>query len=136
MAYEVFERTSVRVEEPTLSLVPDGRIVLNAAAARILAAAGVKSVLLLWDQSNNRVGIKAAPKRDRNAYAVSFSRDGHSASLRAKLFFSHIGWSAPRREMSPATWDPKERMLEVTLPREFLGSYGARDTKQRTKTGA
>ena len=46
MAYEVFKRTGVRVEEPALSLVPDGRIALNAAAVRVLTQAGVKSVLL------------------------------------------------------------------------------------------
>jgi hypothetical protein len=121
MAYEVFKRTSVRVEEPTLSVAPDGRIALNAAAARALAEAGVKSVLLLWDKVNGKLAIKAAPRGDRNAYVVSFTRGKQAGTLRAKLFLNHIGWSAPRRETLAATWDPKEGMLEVTLPRVTVG---------------
>jgi hypothetical protein len=133
MAYETFKRTSVRVEEPALSLVPDGRITLNAAAARVLAEAGVKSVLLLWDNINNKLAIKATAKGDQNAYTVSLSHNRQAGSLRAKLFLDHIGWNAPRRKMLPATWDTKERMLEVTVPREFVSSARAKNAKQRTK---
>lgn len=129
MAYETFERTSIRVEEPALSLAPDGRITLNAAAARVLAEAGVKSVLLLWDRTNNKIAIKATPKGDQNAYMVSFTRGREAGSLRTKLFFNYIGWSARQRKMLPATWYPKERMLEVTLPREFVGSNRTKGTK-------
>jgi hypothetical protein len=134
MAYETFERTSVRVEEPALSFGPDGRITLNAAAARILAEVAMKSVLLLWDNTDRKVAIKGTSKSDKNAYAVSFTRGTQAASLRAKLFFNYIGWAAPRRVVLPATWDPKERMLEVTLPREFVGSVRAKEMKQRAKT--
>ena len=116
MAYEVFKRTTVRVEEPCLSLVPDGRIAFNAAAVRILAGAGVKSVLLLWDKSSNRIALKATAKGDKNSYAVSVVRDSHSGSLRAKAFFGHIGWNAPKRMMLPATWNEKDKMFEITLP--------------------
>jgi hypothetical protein len=136
MAYEVFKRTGVRVEQPTLSILPDGRIALNAAAARVLVAAGVKSAILLWDKSNNKLAIKNAPKGDKNAFAVSIVRGSHSGSLRAKSFLNHIGWSSSRREMLLAVWDPKEMMLEVTLPRQIVGSDGAKDKTQRSKTGA
>jgi hypothetical protein len=136
MAYETFERTSVRVEEPALSMAPEGRITLNAAAARVLAEAGVKSVLLLWDRTNYKLAIKATAKGDQNAYAVSFTRGRQAGSLRAKMFFNHIGWSARQRKMLPATWDPKQRMLEVTLPHNLVSSDRNNDTKQRAKTGA
>lgn len=133
MAYEVFKRTSVRVEEPSLSVTPDGRVVLNAAAARALAEAGVKSVLLLWDKINSKLAIKVAPKGDRNAYAVSFTRNREGGSLRAKMFFSHIGWDTLRRERLVATWDPKEGMLEATVPRQFVRSDKIKDTKRGTR---
>jgi hypothetical protein len=131
MAYEVFKRSSVRVEEPTLSLVPDGRITMNAAATRVLAEAGVRSVLLLWDKINHKIAIKAAPKGDKNAYTISFSHRSQASSLRAKLFFNHIGWSAPKRQMLPATWDKVNRLLEAILPQDNMGS----DSKRRTKPG-
>jgi hypothetical protein len=134
MAYEVFKRTGVRVEGPSISLVPDGRIALNAAAVRILTEAGVKSVLLLWDKSNNTIALKAATKSDRNSFAVSIVRDHYAGSLRAKSFLSHIGWRAPKRTLLPATWNPKDKMLEITLPQEYVSSAAIRDPKQKAKT--
>jgi hypothetical protein len=122
MAYEVFKRTAVRVEELSMSLVPDGRIALNAAAGRVLSGAGVKFVLLLWDKTDNKLALKAAPKGDKNAYAISIVRGRHSGSLRAKSLLTHIGWSAPKRTMLPATWHESEKMLEVTLPSKYVGS--------------
>ena len=122
MAYEVFQRTGFRVDEPMLSINPDGRIVPNAAAMRILSEAGIKSALLLWDKAYKKMAIKAVSKGDRNAYAVSFDSRKYSGSLRAKSFLGYIGWSASGRVMLPATWNAKEKMLEITLPPEFLGS--------------
>jgi hypothetical protein len=135
MAYEVFKRTRVRGEQPALSIAPDGRIVINSAAARVLIGAGVKSAQLLWDKTNLKVAIKAAPKGDKNAYAVSIVKDRYSGSIKAKSFLNHIGWRPLRRETLSATWDPTERMLEVTLPGEFVGSDRIKGTKLGTKTG-
>ncbi|SRR6266851_4715720 len=136
MAYEVFRRTGVRVEAPTLSIVPDGRIAINAAAARILAEAGVKSALLLWDKANHKVAIKAAQKGDKNAYSVSLAPDSHSGHIRAKAFLSYIGWSAHQREMLPATWNEREKMFEITLPSEYVGSEKGGDPKRKPKIPA
>jgi hypothetical protein len=122
MGYEMFERTGTRVASPTISIVPDGRIAINAAASRILLGAGIKSVVLLWDRTNHRVALKAAQKGDKNAFAVSIAPANYSGSLRAKSFLSHVGWTARKREMFPATWNEKERMLEATLPLEHLES--------------
>ena len=134
MAYEVFKRTGVRVESPTLSLVPDGRITINAAAVRILTHAGVKAVLLLWDKANNKMALKAASRADRNTYAVSIAGETRSGSLRAKTFLAHIGWNAPDRERLPAVWDEKEKMFEVSLPPQYLGS-GKTVLARRTSKG-
>ena|SRR5712691_6773090 len=134
MPYEVFRRTTVRVEEPTLSLTPGGKIGLNSAAARIFAEAGIKSVLLLWDKVSNKCALKAAPKTDTNAYAVSVQPNKQAGSLTAKSFLNHIGWSTRQRETLPATWNEKEKMLEITLPHEFLSPHKGRDPKPKMKT--
>jgi hypothetical protein len=120
MAYEVFKRTVTRAETPTLSLLPDGRITINAAACRIILGAHMKSALLLWDRANRKVALKAAAKGDRNAYAVTISRS-RSGTITAKSFLGHIGWNARKREMVSAMWNEKERTLEATLPSEHLG---------------
>src|ERR1700674_1955344 len=123
MAYEVFKRTTVRVEQPSLSLVPDGRIAFNAAAVRVLTGAGVKSVLLLWDRASRKVALKAAAKGEKDCYAVSIVKGTYSGSLRAKSFLSHIGWSAPKRTMLPATGNEKGKIFEITLRPDFLDPH-------------
>jgi hypothetical protein len=131
MAYEIFKRTGFRVDQPSISLVPDGRMAFNAAAIRILTEAGIKAVLLLWDRSTNKVALRAATKGDKNSYAVSVVPDGHSGSLRAKSFLTHIGWSAPKRTMLPTTWNDKDKMFEIILPREHVASTMNRDIPGR-----
>jgi len=120
MAYEVFKTTASKVDSPTLSIVPDGRIAINAAATRVFLDAGIKWVLLLWDAPNHRIALKATQKRDKNAHAVSIAPASYSGSLRAKSFLTYIRWKARKREMIPAVWNEKERMFEATLPPEHL----------------
>jgi len=115
MPYETFERTGVRVEEPSISIVPDGRIAINAAASRILLEAKVKSVLLLWDKANRKIALKAASPSDKNSFAVSLT-GSHSGTVRAKAFVDHIGWLGRPRETIRAEWNDKERMLEASIP--------------------
>ena len=121
MAYEVFKRTRVRVGEPALAITPKGRIVFNAAATRILAAAGVKAALLLWDKNTNKFAIKATSKGDRNSYAVTLL-PGRSGSLGSMSFLNYVGWAAKHRESLPVTWNEKEKMLETVLPSKFIGA--------------
>jgi hypothetical protein len=122
MAYEVFKRVGARVETPTLSITPDGRITINAAAVRIAKESRVKSVILLWDWATHRLAIKVTQRSDANSYALSIAESSHSGSLRAKSFLSYIGWKARKREKIAAMWNEKERMFEATLPVEHLDS--------------
>ena len=117
MAYEVFNRTDFRVDTPSVSIVPPGRIILNSAATRTLASKGIRFVLLLWDSSTHTMALKASLK-GKNSYAVSLG--DHSGSVRAKSFFVHIGWNATRRETLPAVWNENDRMFEIMLPPAFL----------------
>ena|SRR5271165_1800764 len=120
MAYEVFKRTGARVDTPTLSITPDGRITINSAAVRIAREARITSVLLLWDSVNHRLAIKAAQRADKNSYALSIVASSHSGSLRAKAFLTYVGWKSRKRETIPAPWNEKERMFEAILPVEYL----------------
>ena len=115
MPYKVFERLSVRVDSPTVSILPRGRIILNAAASRTLREAGIRQVLLMWDNRGAKVAIKAALKGDKNAFAVSFSKQNDSGSISATAFVRHMNWSGKKRETYPAIWNESERMLEATL---------------------
>jgi hypothetical protein len=131
LAYEVFKRTSVRVDTPALSIVPGGRVAINSAACRLLLEAGVKTVVVLWDRTAHKMAVKAAPKGERNSFTVTFASDHHAGSFAAKSFLSHIGWNAPKRERLPTTWNAAEKMFEATLPPLYLAST-AIGTKKRT----
>jgi hypothetical protein len=128
MAYELFKRTVARVETPTVSIAPDGRVAINVAVVRLFKDAGISSVVFLWDEKNRRMAIKAARKNDRNAFAVSFSK-GHSGIIRAKSFLSHIRWSAARRERLDAIWNEKDEMIEVTLPAAHIGKQAPNNSE-------
>jgi hypothetical protein len=137
VAYETYERTSVRVEEPVLTIAPirDGRIALNAAAARLLQQAGVKLVRILWDKTTCGIALQAAKKNDTNAYSISLGKNFRQATLSAKTFLRYIGWSSHRRQTVPAKWDEGGRMLEATLPSQFVGVQPKKEIKREGKTG-
>jgi hypothetical protein len=130
MGYEVFKRTGARVETPTISITPDGRITINAAAVRIARESRVKSVVLLWDSNNHRLAIKVTSTSNPDSYALTIATS-HSGSMRAKSFLKYIGWRARKRETIPATWDERERMFEATLPVEYLDSERWSQAKNR-----
>ena len=92
MAYEIFERQAVRVEEPTLTVapLPDARISLNAAASRLLKNAGVKAVKILWDMGACRLALQATRKNDLNSYSVVFGRGGRQSTVSGKAFLNII----------------------------------------------
>ncbi len=123
MAYETFERSSVRVESPMLSILGDGRITLNAAATRLFQGAGVKTVRILWDKNRCGIALQGASKGDKNSYTLSFSR-GRSASISPKAFLTYIGWTSIKHQTVPAKWEPKQKMLEAEIPSKFVRNNG------------
>ncbi len=134
MAYETFERRSVRVEDLTIALDPSGRIALNAASSRALREAGVKAVTILWDKDTCGVALQAARKGDVNAYAIAFGGESRSSTVTAKAFLRYIGWSPARRQTVPAKWNEKTKMLEATLPSEFVGGRGKKEKSREANS--
>ena len=120
MAYEMITTTGGRVGSPAISIIPDGRIALNAAAARALAAAGAKAVHILWDASTSKMAMKPTEKGAKNSFAVSLAPNLNSGSIRALKATTHIGWNAKKRETLDAEWNEKEGILEIPLPLQFV----------------
>src|ERR1035438_7970765 len=118
MAYETFERQSVRIEDPAVTVAPltDGRISLKASAARLLKKAGITAVRILWDKATCGLAVQAAQKGTENSYSVVLGRGGRQAAFSAKAFLRYIGWSCDRRQTFRATWDEAAKMFEVKLP--------------------
>jgi hypothetical protein len=137
VAYETFERQSVSIEDPALTVAPivDGRIALNASAARLLKKAGVTAVRILWDKTTCGLAVQAAEKGDENSYSVVFGRGGRQAAFSAKAFLRYIGWSCERRQTVRATWDEQKKMLEARIPSRYVRTRAQKATKQEAKTG-
>jgi len=102
-------------------------LVLNASACRLLAEAGTNSVALLWDKARSRMAVKVVPKGAKNSFSVSFTSDRHSGSL-SGTFLRYVGWRASKRETLTATWNAKDKMLEVSLPPQRLEPREDRQT--------
>src|SRR6266536_827888 len=134
MAYETFERTAVRVENPTVSVAKEGRIAYNAAASRLLAKAGANAVRILWDKSTCGIALQAAQKSDKNAFSVAFS-EGRSATIAGKSFLKYVGWSADRRQTVSAKWNEQQKMLEAQLPSSFVGTGRKKGTTKNEDPG-
>jgi hypothetical protein len=126
LAYETFERDSVRSDELSVTIAPTGRIFLNAATSRALEGAGVRAVKILWDKEFCRIALQATKKGERNAYSISRGGASRSSTLTAKAFLQYIGWSAGRRQTVTAKWDAQQRMLEAELPARFIKTSGDR----------
>jgi hypothetical protein len=122
LAYETFERQSVRIEDPAVTVAPltDGRLSLNASAARLLKKAGITAVRILWDKATCGLAVQAAQKGTENSYSVVFGRGGRQAAFSAKAFLRYIGWSCDRRQTFRATWDEPGKMFEVKLPSRYV----------------
>jgi hypothetical protein len=132
VAYEIFERSVIRVEQPVVTILSDGRLTLNAAATRILEKAGVRTVRILWDKLNCGIALQASERGDKNSYSIAFSR-GRSASVSLKAFLTSIGWSANRRQSVPAKWDSSRRMLEAELPARYVGGRSQKEARRKTE---
>ncbi len=116
MAYEVFQRKHVRSESPAISITKTGRIVLNAAATRLVREMKINAVLLLWDREERKFAIRKADSSDPHAYKVRFQR--HWALFGARPFLKHIGWELTETRALPASWNENSKMFEVKLPRK------------------
>jgi hypothetical protein len=131
LAYQTFERGTVRSEELSITVAPTGRILLNAASSRTLEDAGVRAVKILWDGDLYRIALQATKKNDKNAYSIARGGASRSSTVTVKAFLHYIGWSSDRRQTVPAKWDAQQKMLEAELPARFIKTVEA-----KTKPGA
>jgi hypothetical protein len=126
MTYEVFAQKQQRIQSAAVSIHPAGRIYFNQEATSQLQAAGVKRVLVLWDKEHFRLALKHATKSDKRAYSIAFSNKGSGATITAKQFLKWIEYdTAPGTLTLEAEWNEKEKMYEVTVPREKVGKSGS-----------
>ena len=114
MPYEVFARKVVRTTTPAISISSLGKIGLNQSATDILRKNHVEHVLLLWDSENRKIALQPADKTDTRGYNVAFGKKTGSG-FSAKTFCDHIKYDTSVRRSFAAEWNPKDKMLEISL---------------------
>ena len=135
MAYETFERDSVRSDDLSVTIAPTGRIFLNAATSRALEEAGVRAVKILWDKDLHRIALQATKKGDKNAYSIARGGASRSSTVTVKAFLHYIGWSSEGRQTIAAKWDAQQKLLEAELPARFIKTYSGK-SKPGASTGS
>lgn len=126
MPYEVFSRKTPRLTNPAVTINPVGRIYINQGATGFFRADNAKGdakfVILLWDKARNKVAFLPTNKKDPNAFRVAYSHKGSGSMINAKTFLDWIKYdnSNPETLTVPASWDEKEKRLEIELPAEKI----------------
>jgi len=126
MAYQIFEKRNVRTTTPAITISSIGRIMLNAAAARIFHENAVESVLLLIDKEQSKLALRPIAKKDTRAYRVTYVRNNNGCSFSGKSFLEWAKIDYSKKRTFPAVWNENEAMLEVSLAAESF-----REDKQR-----
>jgi len=119
MAWEIHNKERPREGTPVLTLSTTGRIVFNRFSAIIFQQEKTTRVNLLWDAERLKVGIQVS--RNRGLYAIRFAPKKNGAVISAASFFNYIQYDWSRSRAFPATWDDKEKILMIDIPKEHLG---------------
>jgi hypothetical protein len=123
--YQVFVHKMGRRNEPTVTITgATGHIFLNAKLSRILkdAEPSIDAVALLWDERERLIALKAVPSGNHNSFAVTQLRRAPCLVVACKTFLKHhIGWTRVNRVVLPATWNARERLVEVSLAQYLNG---------------
>jgi hypothetical protein len=115
--FEIFSRYGNRINRPpTVAIAKQGRIQLNKAATEFFGPdlEAINWVLLMWDKSAKKVGIRPLRKKDKRGYRINFNPNG-GAALSSKSFMDFIGYDREQTRWFPARWNEDEQVLEVEL---------------------
>jgi hypothetical protein len=102
MEFDVFapgRPSSDEQDAPTLHVLADGRLVLNAAAQQLLGE--TTFVQLFWDEDTKRIGIMPSDRDDPDSFRV-IATDGQSI-VTSKAFVDEFALPLSRR--MPLAWD-------------------------------
>jgi hypothetical protein len=118
--FEVFDPASAATRRvPTIYVLSEGRLKLNAEAVRRLGDA--TWVQLLWDDATKRIGIKPAEETSRAAVRVT---PGESqATITSKAFV--IAHELPHKVRMRLAWDGDMWVASTINPAHPLGDTTA-----------
>ena len=121
MSYEIFEKKSVRIGRPSVTINPVGKIYFNQETTDWLRARKIKQVLLGWNSDDLMVIVKSARSTDTRAYRLAYNNKGGGSTITARSFLNWINFD---KEMPLLTVDvgidDDEKTIEFGIPGEYL----------------
>jgi hypothetical protein len=115
MPYIVYERESWMSASPAVS-ISRGRIVINAAMARLFKAHKFECALLLVDEDQRKVSVFPRRRtRDKQARRIDYHPSLCEAGISAKALLKMLKWDG-RKYHIDATWDEANSQLEFIVP--------------------
>lgn len=118
MSYQIFEKRNVRTTTPSITISTIGRIMLNAAAARIFHENAVESVLLLLDKEQGKIALRPITKKDSRAYRVTYGKNKNGCSFSGKSFLDFAKFDYSRKRTFPTVWNENDGLMEISLSTE------------------
>ncbi len=100
---------------PTLRILSGGRLVLNAAAQRMLG--DITFVQLLWDADTKRIGIMPSTQDDPDAFRVTTAPS--QSIITSKAFVE--AYKPPLSQRMALGWDGRMWIASTLTPDDPLG---------------
>ena len=126
MPYEIFTRKVRRMASPAVTFNKMGRLQFNKAATAKLEKDAAENVLLLWDATLRKVGIRSITKKDPRSYKIAYGVKGNGAGFSAKTFFDYIGLDYSETRSIPVEIGEGDILLEFQIPEDYFTQNGQR----------
>lgn len=115
MAYEEFTAKSrSSLDVAMISILKQGIMGINSACYDKYFK-NFKYVVFLYDEENNKIGLKPTNEPFGNAYNVRVSKNGKLANVSAKSFLKFYNISHNESKSYACYWNETEKILEVEL---------------------
>jgi hypothetical protein len=140
MAWEVYRPERNTLGEPAVTLSPTGRMVFNKAATKKLHDLKLRRAELLWDPARALIGVRPSSSPSAS-YSLRIPESMNNTSFSCSSFMNHIGYDWSKTRSFPASWDEKQKMYVIEVPKENLGHkplnrrdlFAERSAGKRTK---
>jgi len=118
--YELFDVRAARIGLPALTILPEGKILLNADAGDLLSREGAKFVQILWDAKRYKMALRPLAKPGESTYKLSAKKGRRGMAFSGLTFLRHVRWNFGESSTIQVEWNGKEKLLEAQLPREKI----------------
>lgn len=116
MAYEKFiKQRRIAKDRAMITILKFGQFGINKVCTEKYFKK-FKYVVMYFDKEQNKIGIQPTNDASNNdAYNINFIKNGTLANISVKTFLKHFGISHEQSISYPATWNDKDKLIEILL---------------------